>query len=99
MAIARRRELADQRTDVQLIGTPNAALKVFTTPDVFFHDPSRSIRLYLNGQRLFQGVDGVGDYVAGESGGIGTGYDSVIINASCLAPKPGDLLTADYFIV
>lgn len=98
MAIARKRELVDERTGVLLSGVKNSVNKVFTTPDKFFHNAQRSMKLYLNGQRLNQGADGIGDYLTSESGGVGTGYDTITFNVSVPAPRASDILMADYFV-
>ena len=98
MAIARRRELSDERTNVSLIGTKDAVNKTFMTPEKFFRNTNRSIKVYVNGQRLYENVDGIGDYLPAESGGAGTGYDTIIFNASVPAPRASDILIADYFI-
>jgi hypothetical protein len=77
---------------VPLVGAINGANTVFTTPDDFEHDPSgASIAVYYNGMRL-EGGTGC-DYTVSESGGAGTGFDTVTLT---FAPKSGDKLLADY---
>ena len=81
------------RTGVPLIGTIGGGNKVFTTPTNFLHNSKVSIAVYVNGRRLTEGRD----YLPSESGGIGTGYDTVTLE---FAPKgaPGnpDYVSADY---
>jgi hypothetical protein len=60
----------------------------YTTPD-FFVDGT--LRLYINGQRLLQG--GSDDFTTSESGGVGTGFDTVTI---AYPPRLKDNLLADY---
>jgi hypothetical protein len=63
---------------------------VFTTPDDFVHaPPSSSLKLYYNGQRLLL----ADDFTLSESGGPGTGFDTV---TTLFPPKLGDKLWADY---
>lgn len=73
-------------------GLINGANTVFTTPTQF--DPS-TLSLYYNGERMWEGIGN--DYVVSESGGIGTGYDTI---TTAFTPKaaPGnpDKLMVDY---
>jgi hypothetical protein len=83
-----------ERFGVALTGAIDNANQVFTTPDYF--DPG-SIRVFYNGQRLFE----IDDYAVSESGGIGTGYDTVTLQiAPRSGPQPGkfDKVWADYLI-
>jgi len=81
------------RFAVALAGVINGVNVVFTTPEKFRHDPPRAqLALYYNGQRLFI----LDDFTVTESGGPGTGYDTV---STLFAPRPGDKLWADYFAV
>lgn len=81
------------RFGVALAGAVNGVNVTFTTPEKFRHDPPRAqISLYFNGQRVFVGDD----FTISESGGPGTGYDTV---TTLFAPVPGDKLWADYFAV
>jgi len=82
------------RTGVALIGLIDGANQVFTTPDFFVHESGgRSIQVYYNGQRLFD----PDDYVPSESGGPGTGYDTVTLQGP-KPPKNLDRIWADYVI-
>jgi len=47
--------------------------------------------VYYNGTRLLW----LDDYLLVESGGGGTGYDTVVL---AIAPKPGDKVFADYVV-
>jgi len=82
-----------ERTGIALLGDIDAVNQVFTTPTYFVHEVSgRSIRVYYNGQRLYD----PDDYVCSESGGAGTGYDTVTLQGT-MPPKLGDRLWADYW--
>ena len=63
------------------------------SPDKFLHLPGYSERVYLRGLRLLEGVGN--DYVASESGGPGTGYDTITLRA---APLSGDTILLDYYL-
>lgn len=95
MATARRRAIpaALQRWDIQLVGAKNGVNVSFTTPENFQQAGTLHIRVYLNGQRLLEG--GSNDYTVAESGGAGTGFDTVNL---AVAPKSNDNLTADYVV-
>lgn len=84
----------EPKIDQPLTGAINGVNAVFTTPDKFVHDGSLAERFYYNGVRLKEGVGQ--DYEVSESGGAGTGYDTITM---ALAPKIGDVLTIDYFVV
>jgi hypothetical protein len=81
------------RTNVIPSGAIDALNTVFTTPDFFVHNGSTNEAVYLRGKRLLEGAGN--DYVAVESGGAGTGYDTLVL---ARAPKPGDNLLVDYFV-
>lgn len=82
-----------QRTGIALVGAIDTSNQVFTTPSYFVHEVGgRSIQVYYNGQRLYD----PDDYVCSESGGAGTGYDTVTLQGT-MPPKPGDRLWADYW--
>lgn len=60
--------------------------------DKFVHNlPYLSIHIYYNGQRLIY----LDDYSVLEGGGVGTGFDTVIL---LIGPRMNDKLTADYVI-
>jgi len=89
------------RVGVSLVGPQDGSNRVFrTTPDVFDHDPAgngRTIEIYHNGRRLIQTDTpnpSFGDYTVEESGGVGTGYDT--INLLTFAPIEKSSLAASY---
>ncbi len=82
------------RTGVVLIGTIDGVNMVFTTPDFFLNDGTTSILVYYNGVRLELGAGN--DYTLSESGGPGTGFDTVTLPFAPVPPK--DKITADYFV-
>ena len=69
-----------------LIGDCDGANTVFGTE--FKFDP-KVIWVYLDGQRMIPTID----YVVSESGGVGTGYDTVTFT---FAPLEHDNIIADY---
>ena len=80
------------RTGILLSGPIDGVNTTFTAPpgDKFVHDPPYiQIGVYYNGMRLLW----LDDYLLVESGGGGTGYDTVVL---AIAPKPGDKVFADY---
>jgi len=84
---------ASLRTNVVPAGTINGINTVFSTPDNFIHDGLTNEAVYLRGLRRSEGAGC--DYVASESGGVGTGYDTITF---AVAPKPGDVLAIDYYL-
>lgn len=77
-----------------LVGPFNGVNETFTTPglELFVHNlPFLDINVYYNGVRLAL----LDDYMVAESGGPGTGYDTVIMSTP---PLPGDHLLADYIL-
>lgn len=81
-----------EKCDVELIGAKDGVNVTFTTPDYFRAD---SFKLYVNGLRQARGLDC--DYEIAESGGLGTGYDTVVLD-SRLAPYIGESVVADYIV-
>lgn len=78
------------RVSQVLAGVVDGANLTFTTPDKFTHNlPFFTIAVYYNGVRLTL----LDDYTLAESGGPGTGYDTVILE---FAPLPKDRIFADY---
>jgi hypothetical protein len=89
------------RVGVSLIGPKDGVNRVFrTTPDHFKHDlagSGKTIEVWHNGRRLVQtsiADPGTGDYWVEESGGVGTGYDT--INLLTFSPIERSSLVADY---
>lgn len=80
------------RVGVGLIGPFDGDNDVFHTPgyEKFVQNlPFMSLTVYYNGIRQTL----LDDYIVVESGGFGTGYDTVIFSVPL---RPGDHLTADY---
>lgn len=83
------------RTGQQLTGSKNGLNVTFTVPsgDKFTQNlPFFGIQIYYNGQRLTL----LDDYTVFESGGLGTGFDTVVLE---VAPLSFDKLLADYVAV
>jgi len=80
------------RTGVGLVGVMDGLNLAFSTVERFSHNlPFLTIEVYYNGVRLTL----LNDYTISESGGLGTGYDTVIL---VTAPLPGDHLTTNYVV-
>lgn len=89
------------RIGVGFVGAQDDSNRVFrTTPDFFLHDlggSGQTIEVFHNGRRLMQVAtpDPLnGDYTVEESGGLGTGFDTITILT--LAPTARSLLVANY---
>ena len=85
-----------RRTGVVLAGSIDNINQVFVAPDKFIHESGiRSVEVYYNGQRLLE----TDDYTVSESGGVGTGYDTVTMQ---IAPRSHgtniDKVWADYWV-
>jgi hypothetical protein len=65
--------------------------KVFTVPLNFRHGGVDTEVVSYNGQRLLEGSGN--DYVASESGGAGTGYDTITLE---FTPRPSSNFRVDY---
>lgn len=81
------------RTNVIPAGAIDGVNLVFTTPDFFIHDGQTDEAVYLRGKRLREGAGN--DYTAIESGGAGTGFDTLVL---ARAPKAGDNFLVDYYV-
>ncbi len=80
------------RSGQALVGTKDGTNVVFHTPGLekYTHNlPFFDVSVYLNGLRLTL----IDDYTVAESGGPGTGFDTVVLNE---APFSDDHLSADY---
>jgi hypothetical protein len=85
-----------RKDDVQLSGTVNDVNTVFQIlSGKFIQDGTYKIIVYKNGvKQVF-----TDDYFIAESGGPGTGYDTVIfVVPPATTPIPVDILTADYYV-
>lgn len=74
-----------------LVGPINGINTVFTVPISFTHGGVFTESLYFNGQLLLEGVGN--DYVASESGGPGTGHDTI---TTLFVAKTGQRLSLDF---
>lgn len=81
------------RWNKSLLGSKDGFNHTFTTPEDFVQSGEQVIRVYLNGQRLQEGISN--DYTVLESGGPGTGFDTVIL---VVAPLGYEKVTADYVV-
>jgi hypothetical protein len=79
------------RLDITPAGMVDGVNLVFTTPEKFVQVVPLTIRVYRNGQR--QAL--VEDYTVSESGGIGTGYDTITFTSGAKV-KPGTAIRVDY---
>lgn len=83
------------RWNKDLVGTKNGVNQTFVIPDPeFVQVGEQVIRVFYNGQRLRLGSGD--DYTVSESGGVGTGYDTITLVG--VAPLPTEELTADYLV-
>lgn len=78
--------------DGNLIGTQDGVNATFTTATKFVHTSSFKEVIFSNGLRNHIPED----YTIAESGGPGTGYDTIIF---VVPPDEDDVLTIDYFEV
>jgi len=87
---------------IVLIGAKNGTNRIYHTPDKFFHDPlvtGSTIEVFANSRRLIQTNlqnPAVGDYWVSESGGVGTGFDT--INLLTFTPIVRTTLVCNYLI-
>jgi hypothetical protein len=91
MPVARLLIDALSRYEIDLIGPKNGFNLVYTLPE-YFEDVS--IRFYRNGVRQNRGIGD--DFVVSESGGPGTGFDTITILGD--APLDEETLFADYIV-
>lgn len=89
-------ELQSSLVTEDLLGTKDGSNLVFTTPSNFIYVASTGwdISVYLNGQKLREGASR--DYTVSESGGIGTGYNTITLVAP--APLVWEELWAKYYV-
>lgn len=82
------------RTGQTLVGPKNGLNLTFQLAgtDKFVHNlPFLSVHVYYNGVRLAL----LYDYTISESGGSGTGYDTIVLE---VAPRVRDTILADYVV-
>jgi hypothetical protein len=82
--------------DIQLVGPVDSVNNIFYIPSGFFiYNDNYKILVYRNGVRQAF----LDDYMIAESGGPGTGFNTVIFtNPPLSTPTPPDIITADYYI-
>lgn len=83
------------RVGQNLVGLKNGSNVTYHTPGLekFAHNlPFLDISVYFNGSRLAL----LDDYMVMESGGFGTGFDTIVLAVP--APLPNDHLLADYIL-
>lgn len=83
-----------QHVGESLVGDVDGTNVTFYTQKPFLVNGSVSIAVYLNGVRLHAGA--TSDYVISESGGPGTGYDTVILAVAPRSTPTLDNLVVDY---
>lgn len=85
-----------KKEDIILIGTIDNINTVFFIPSgKFLQNVTYKIVVYKNGVKQVY----LDDYFIAESGGPGTGYDTVILTAApTTTPAPIDVITADYYV-
>ena len=83
------------KINIRMLGIKNGSNRTFTTPDVFINEDVGgdllTISIFHDGNRLVEDDE----YVLAESGGAGTGFNTVIITA--FKPKAESTLIANYF--
>lgn len=84
-----------RKEDISLIGSIDGVNVLFKIPNGFYIQNSvYKIIIYKNGVKQVLGDD----YFVTESGGPGTGFDSVIFAIPPVnIPTPSDVITADYY--
>ena len=80
-----------RHTGVVLAGLVNGSNQTFTSPVTFVSTTDETISVFYNGMRLSLGI--ANDFTLSESGGVGTGFDTVFL---LFSPKLGDVITADF---
>ena len=77
------------------MGVKDGTNDTYSTPEKYLYTSDLKIVVTWNGRRLANGVD----FQAIESGGAGTGYDTVKLlwSAGELLPRSQDILNADYY--
>jgi len=80
------------RWQVEVLGPKNGLNLTYTTPEKFIPG---SIQLYRNGSRLMRNGP-ASDFSVTESGGLGTGYDTITLSA--FPPKSNENLFSDYLL-
>ena len=87
---------SDFRESNEPLGTKNGTNTVFTLPSgekAVHVPPGLQIKLYRNGMRQNLGVGC--DFTVSESGGAGTGFDTITL---AVAPMAFEILLVDYVV-
>lgn len=84
-----------ERQDIQLVGAVDGINTIYTIPSgKWIQSSPYRIIVYLNGVKQFY----TDDYMIAESGGVGTGFDTVIFTVPPESSIPPiDVVTADYW--
>jgi hypothetical protein len=84
------------KQEIPLIGVKDGVNSIFTTPDIFINDTFLGNEFHIlirhNGRGLIEGAD----YVLLESGGVGTGFDTIVFTGMKIKSKSE--LVADYVV-
>ena len=85
-----------KKEDIQLAGAVDDSNTVYSIPfGKFIQNNLYKIIVYKNGVKQFF----LDDYFIAESGGPGSGYDTVILVVPpTTVPAPDDIITADYYL-
>jgi hypothetical protein len=85
------------RQNIDLGGDVDGVNRIFTTPDKFINGTYQSntfkIQVFHNGRALLE----TEDYIVSESGGVGTGYDTIIFVS--FVPLSNSKIFANYMII
>jgi hypothetical protein len=80
---------------MELIGNIDGVNRIFTTTQPFINgtwgNNSFAIKIYHNGRTLVNTID----YILAESGGVGTGYNTIIFT---FVPSDRSVIRADYIV-
>jgi hypothetical protein len=88
--VARRRVEEVFQFGIGVLGPKDGVNRVYTTPEKF----RRMIGFYRNGVKLETGV--AADYTMSESGGPGTGYDTLTLAVVTPPPRAAENLQVAY---
>lgn len=83
--------LSNRKYGVSFTESPDGVRVTFSITEDYIHTVVGKESVFYNGQRLKEGSGN--DYVATESGGVGTGYDSIVM---AIAPHSDAELLIDY---
>ncbi len=85
-----------KKEDIELVGVVDDSNTVYSIPfGKFIQNDLYRIIVYKNGVKQFF----LDDYFIAESGGPGSGYDTVILTVPpTTVPPPDDIITADYYL-